>query len=225
MFHQLSFRGLEVLTVLGSGDQFFHLYEHGATLVDTFDSNLLACYYFFIRLWTIRYLDSYYPEDNLSHSFIRELLSNVRPSNDQEDRAYQFWDLYTRTFQNSMTKYIMYRNGRKDSNRIMNLEGIQKKTKQVPNVTCLDISKPIEGVSKRYDLIITSNLSEYFSYSKPKLQIYKDNLLRLLKDKGFVLSTSLMFQEVPSREREVFDSQFRFAVLSETDGGYVYIKK
>ena len=48
-------------TVLASGDQAFYFYDNGAKKVDLFDINKLSIYYYYLRVWIIKYLGRFYP--------------------------------------------------------------------------------------------------------------------------------------------------------------------
>ena len=57
IFSEINVKNKDVLTVLGSGDQAFYLYDNGAKSVDMFDKNKLAIYYYYLRTWVIVYFD------------------------------------------------------------------------------------------------------------------------------------------------------------------------
>ena len=61
LFSSISIENKKVLTVLGSGEHVFHLYNRNPLLVDTFDINQLAQFYYYLRRWSIVYLDNYFP--------------------------------------------------------------------------------------------------------------------------------------------------------------------
>lgn len=81
----------KVLSILDSGDPLFCFYLNGAKSVDTYDENKLAFYYFFLRIWTFNYLNQMYPPRSLSYDFLLDLIKNVKPSNENEFKAYNFW--------------------------------------------------------------------------------------------------------------------------------------
>ena len=55
------FQGKEVLSVLASSDQVFTARVLEAKTVDAFDKNRLTLYYFYLRLWTLKYEKELYP--------------------------------------------------------------------------------------------------------------------------------------------------------------------
>ena len=60
-FDAVNVEGRDVLTVLGSGDQALYMYDRGAKSVYLFDKNNLTLYYYYLRVWTIEYLNEFYP--------------------------------------------------------------------------------------------------------------------------------------------------------------------
>lgn len=49
--------------MLGSGDQAFHFLNRDAKSVDVFDINRLSIYYYYLRIWLIKYMNEFYPND------------------------------------------------------------------------------------------------------------------------------------------------------------------
>ena len=62
LFPKLDVYGKNVLTVLGSGDQALYFYKMGANCVDLFDINKLTFFYYYLRIWIIKYLNKSYPD-------------------------------------------------------------------------------------------------------------------------------------------------------------------
>ena len=88
----------KVLSVLGSGDQAFHLYKSGAKIVDVFDINKLTIYYYFLRIWIIKYLGRAYPPYDFDNQYIINLLGHVSPTSQLEQNAYNYWSMYVKTY-------------------------------------------------------------------------------------------------------------------------------
>ena len=86
-------RNKNVLTVLGSGDQTFHFLNKGAKNVDTFDINGITIYYYYLRVWAIKYLNKYYLND-LDEFNWNELKRKIETSSLEEHQAVRFWDLF-----------------------------------------------------------------------------------------------------------------------------------
>lgn len=85
-----SFDDANVLTVLGSGDQYFTALLNGAKCVDTFDVNLLAWYHFILKFTAIKvlsYEDFYrmFITDDLNNL---EIYAKIRPHLPEDIRAF-----------------------------------------------------------------------------------------------------------------------------------------
>ena len=76
---RFDFSGRSVLSVIGSGDQAFSFYNAGVTHIDLFDINKLTIYYFYLRIWAIKYLNLLYLDDKILSS-IKTVLEHVKPS-------------------------------------------------------------------------------------------------------------------------------------------------
>ena len=77
IFSYIDVKDKKVLSVIGSGDQAFYFYNNGAKKVDLFDINKLAIYYYFLRVWTMKYLNRSYPYKNFGTSYIRDLILSL----------------------------------------------------------------------------------------------------------------------------------------------------
>ena len=86
LFSFIDVKDKDVLSVLASGDQVFHFYANGAKKVETFDVNRLTFYYYYIRLWTLKYIGEYYPEHKFSINFLRNLLGKVKIRSEEEKK-------------------------------------------------------------------------------------------------------------------------------------------
>ena len=91
IFNEVDVSDKDVLTVLSSGDQAFHMYDRGAGSVEFFDVNKLTLYYFYLRVWTIKYLNRFYPELYLKNNFLNKVLRYVKPETEEEMQAYLYW--------------------------------------------------------------------------------------------------------------------------------------
>lgn len=121
LFSNLNVFGKNVLTVAGSGDQAFYAYHNGAKNVDLFDINCLTRYYYYLRMWVIKYFNCFYLDNfeiankeeyadkycnmfNITKGSFRYslknidknfelLLSIVEPSCEDEKNAYNYWKI------------------------------------------------------------------------------------------------------------------------------------
>lgn len=180
-----------VLTVLASGDQLFHLYQKNALSVDTFDINPLTKYYYYLRKWSILYFNQYYP-DVFSNEFIYKLLSRVLPDSEEEEYAYKYWFNYIQRFCGFMTRDLFQIGYTRDMNTISDLSVVKERLRNEPfHFTSFDISKDLP-LMKKYDCVVTSNISEYFSNDRERLEIFKNNVVELLNDDGVLLCSYVM---------------------------------
>ena len=87
-------------------------------------------------------------------------------------------------------------------------------------------------VQDRYDIIYTSNISEYITPNIVSFNLYRDNLDMLLCDGGKIISTCLCRQKISDIEASVFSEKFYIEEIpSDNDirnmypSGYIYTKK
>lgn len=90
IFDAVNVEGKDVLTVLGSGDQALYMYDRGAKSVDLYDKNSLTLYYYYLRVWTIKYLNEFYPELYFKNDFLKKLLKYVKPQTEEEMIVYLY---------------------------------------------------------------------------------------------------------------------------------------
>ncbi len=233
IFSNLDFSSKKVLSVLGSGDQAFSFYNAGCESVDLFDKNKLTIYYFYLRMWTIKYLNLKYPPFNLSSLFISKLLDMVEVDSPDEKRAFEYWSQFVNFFNINDIKDLMWgtllplKNDYFEIDKIKN--GINNNSFNFYNI---DISKNVD-LDCKYDVIYTSNIPNYICPHPLSIKIYRDNLYRLLNDGGMVVSTLVGKYYTPDLEKSVFSSLFDFYEFPEVDGffkdreipGYYYVKK
>lgn len=233
LFKYFSVKDKNVLSVLASSDHVFTAYYLGAKSVDTFDLNYLTEYYYYLRKWLIEYKGEFHPDiDRVMEdsSWIKELLVLVNYLGAKEEIAYKYWSLYTEQmvgktgasiFKFSCGKYeTVVDDVLKMRNLLRNkeLHFIQE-----------NISETIDK-SKKYDVIILSNILEYFSYDIGRLERVRDNLFDILEDDGQIIASHLMDCCTAPSEVEVFSSKFKHRdFLPENSnfftGGYCYTKK
>lgn len=63
-------------------------------------------------------------------------------------------------------------------------------------------------ISSKYDVVITSNLSEYFVNDLEKISNYKNNLDNILDSNGYIISSHMLNSYIPYLENSVFNSSF-----------------
>ncbi len=96
LFSCFSLKNKDVLTVLLSSDQLFYALSGGARSVETFDTNHLTKYYYYLRRWTILYQNHFYPSLRMfrNHRVLYSLLDKVDCMSDEEKKAFLFWKSY-----------------------------------------------------------------------------------------------------------------------------------
>ena len=232
LFCHFDINGKNVLSVLGSGDQAFHLINRGADSIDLFDKNKLTIYYFYLRLWTLRYLNMFYPESEISHGFIKNLLSYVKVENEEEAKAYEYWRLFTDLYHARNPRDMFITEG-----PVMNeLEDISLINQRIKNKKInfynWDISKFVDA-DKQYDLIYMSNISEWIC-GTVSITVCRNNLSKLLKDDGLIICSNLCNDGARFVEIRLFSKSFNYYELPaslvrgnyDVDApGYFYTKK
>ena len=89
LFSCFDFEGKDIFSVVGSGNQSLYFYNQGANQVDLYDVNIVSIYYYYLRIWAIKYLKDLYPK--IEVDYIKHLILKVNPENRQELNAYKYW--------------------------------------------------------------------------------------------------------------------------------------
>lgn len=188
------FRNKDVLSVLASSDQVFASYYLGASNVDTFDSNILTYYYYFLKKWTILKTGKpYIPASNDELLEIIKIDSNM----EEEIKASYFWK-YVLTNVNSSLYYsnlfykepILYKLPYENDINYLKKIIIDKKL----NYNKFDLFKPLY-VDKKYQIIILSNMLEYLYDSEENINMHNiaaKNIYNLLEDDGIAISSNII---------------------------------
>lgn len=223
LFKYIDVKDKDVLTVLSSSDQYFYCSFNGAHSIDSFDVNKLTKYYYYLRLWGIKYLDQFYPSEDLfkNHIYIYELLKLVKCDNLLEEEAYDFWNNYIRKvfpFDNSS---LFYKGIRKKG-----ISDIDKLNESISSREFNFYNSDIRNISstKKYDVIIVSNILEYCSFDT--IKIIRDKLNDLLVDDGIIVCSNIMYRY--NSGNGTFREMFDCIELPYSDSyplGYVYKKK
>ena len=232
LYSDIDFNNKNVLSVLSSGDQVFMAYLNGAKSVDLFDINKLTIYYYYLRIWMMKYFHTFYTEPYLCKLFIEKLISKVNPESDIEFNCFEYWisllkhiddyDLHELFF--SLSTIIQL-----NDEEIKRLSNLLKKKKY--NFYNIDISSEI-NIQNKYDIIITSNIPDWIYSSDGSLKKYKENIDKLLNPKGIVLSSNLSMSELNLNEKNFFDENFDFYELETKSNscagdspGYMFVKR
>ena len=225
-----------ILTVLGSGDQALNFLNHKAANVELFDINKLALYYYYIRLWTIKYYNHFYLGTKLI-----DLLKLVKPKDKAEEKAFFFWINYYKRFGNNIN--FFHNDGAPFTGRIKDLSYLRKRLEKEKIVFYnIDLTEKVH-LNKKYDIIYVSNVPRWIvkedlitcidGKESILLDNYRENLDRLLKKDGKVICANVS-RTIDENDIEVeyMSKSFDFHQLNETDDicypkipGYYYTKK
>ena len=232
LYSNIDFNNKKVLSVLASGDQPLMAYLNGAKKVDLFDINKLTLHYYFIRLWTLKYLHTFYPEPFLCKEYVSSLLKLVKPESDLEEESINYWKSLIGILKDYEFIMLFFSIGtciQLDKDRIDKLTSII--TKEKPTFHNIDISKEID-LNDKYDVIITSNIVDWLCADGRNIRLYKDNIDRLLNSNGVVLCSNLGNDIPMPCERYLFEENFDYyEIHGISDGsfdyvpGYKYVKR
>ncbi len=214
LINYFDFDGKSVLTVAGSGDQVFHFLNSNASSVEVYDKNILTKYYYYFRVWCIRYLNKFYPPAGFDVGFIKQLLSIAEPLNSDEIDAYEFWIEYIKLLGNSDNSLMRYDIVSYD-NTLTKLKSLKEKILNPLDFHILNLTCDI-NLSKKYDVIYVSNIRDWIWILSAMERIkYKDNLFNLLNDDGIVICSTLdYFPAGLDEEISVFKEQFSIDYIS-----------
>lgn len=231
IFSNFDLEGKDVLTVAGSGDQAFHCYKNGAKSIDLFDKNPLTIYYFYLRRWVVEYLNLFYPDKSFTSKDIKRLLKKVIVRSDYENDSIEYWEKLIKEKDFRFTK-LFWKDlvQQKQSNDFNDLSLIKNRLSDNFSFYNFDITKYLIS-NKKYDVIITSNISDYYGNAFT-LAGYEDNLKGMLKDDGIIVCSNLSQDRVGLIEELVFEDDFTITPMPEDMSwgrkmslGYVYKKK
>lgn len=223
-YQNIDFQDKKVLSVLASSDQVFMARSLGAREVDSFDKNPLSLYYYYLRSWTITYMNQVYPTkilDNDYH-FLLELLKQVKPNSEEEREVLLFWREHLRN-RTDLSK-LFFEDNREGKISFSNTDDLLSVAEGDMKFQGLNFFYPIDYYDS-YDIILFSNIIEWARGSDDKIICIRDNLDKLLGNNGIVLCSGLInrYPEKIEREREIFDSNFQFIDYGNKE--YVYQKR
>ena len=234
IFDQIDVKGKNCLSVLGSGDQAFYMFDRDAESVDLFDINKLAIYYYYLRVWAIKYLDRFYPDNYIDKDFVLNLLRYVKVSNKLEKFAYDYWMKYAYGFENykkDILEGLFIIGNNPYLNKLDDLSRVKSRLNDCINFFNMDLSDENIPREKKYDIIYTSNIIDYL-HSLYRISVYRHNLFDLLNDDGMIVATHVTNSYRKGEEALLFDRYFDVKELDKVYHdyeykcpGYVYTKK
>ncbi len=228
--------GKDILSVLGSGDQAFYFYVNGAKSVDLFDINKLTIYYYYLRLWVIKYIGDYYPDIEFS-TYIEDLLSIVKLESEDEEFALLYWKMFISNYSvDSMKALFNFNNSSMNYNRMEDVSELREKIQgKKPVFYNLDITEDVSRqVNKKYDVVYVSNIRNWINISGKSWEQYRNSLYYLLGDKGVILCSNVVSEGPYEKEDIIFRRNFIFKNLGREDTyalfklsrpGYTYVKR
>lgn len=230
LFESFDFKNKDIFSVMGSGDQIFHFINRGALNVDTFDINKLTKYYFCLRLWSIKYLNKYYP-GSVNYDFISNLLSIVEVNSQFEKEAYIYWSILLKYLDHYNYEHILINDEFSMSrNRIDDLEELKNKLNNKSfSFKNIDFSKNF-NIDRNYDYIFLSNIKDWVCVDST----YRNNIDKLLRPGGYVICSTLGSYGASSDEIMLLDMGYDYYELPDVyDGsftdyqmpGYYFVKK
>ena len=229
LFSQFNLKDKSILSIIGSRDQAFYFYNMGCESVDLYDINIVTIYYYFLRLWCIKYMGDLYPDLNLA--YVRRLLSNVQPSNPFEENACNYWIKMMNIFEfDYELESLFFIGSVKMLEKYINDNSflIQRIMSKNINFTPMDITKPI-NLEKKYDMVFVSNISEYIK-SNHQFRVFSDNLEKVLKQDGVVVGSNVMRVYPQINEIRILSKNFDFHEIKSSTNrsffpGFYYTKK
>ena len=138
---------------------------------------------------------------------ITNILKMVSPKSKEEEYAYSYWTMIVHMDIKDINQLFYIYFPIISQNFFLTkdvLNGIDRKFKFYN----LNISSNI-NIDSKYDIIYTSNLSEYLYKKNVALERYKDNLIHLLSPGGLIVSTNMIDDDISLLEEEIFKSDFQ----------------
>ena len=223
-YTDIDFYEKDVLSVLSSGDQVLTARYLEAEKVDAFDKNRLTLYYFYLRLWSIKYRNELYPNifKDSEHKWLKSLLTDVKPETENEKKALDFFmkhindntcftELFVSTKNQPVGKTIF-----KDTTELKNY--LSSEIVFYP----YNLFEDIHG-EENYDIILMSNILEWARCDSAKLRKACENLVKLSKKDTIVLCSRLIYdEEYLLLEKKSFEEHFEQESMGRS---YVYRRK
>ena len=218
----VDFYNKDVLSVLGSSDQVFTARYLGAKNVDAFDKNRLSRYYYYLRIWTIKYANKLYP--NIGDDFLETLLMFVSPETQGEKEAYAFYKEHVKKA-TDMRKMFYDVYAQPDGETLFKkADDLKDCISPKLNFEQMDLFEE-KHPKKAYDIVIISNILDWARFNKDKLEVAAFNLNKLTNNNGYIIGSNLIARtdEAEKVERNIMGEYFELD--KKYDKSYVYRKK
>ena len=218
----VDFKDKEVLSILASGDHVLTSDYLNAKRTDSFASNRLELYYYYLRIWAIEHQDCLYP--NLDYNtWLTSLLTHVKPRNEQEKNALSFFKQHS-LLGTDLTQ-LFYDTDLHLEDRTLFSKASELKDCINPNLVYYQTSLfDKTNIDSTYDIVLLSKMLNWARGDKRKLKQVKENLEKIVRKDGTVICSNQR-NTLPSDkefEIELFSDSFEY---EKKKHGYVYIKK
>lgn len=222
IFKNIDFAGKDVLSVLASSDQLFKLSSYDVKSIDTFDKNKLTYYYYYFRIWTIKYMKELYPTGLVlnDYDWIENLLLFVNPKTAGERDALFFWKKLLDKRVDFSKLFII------DKDKLLNYSKSDDSSKLPLKIgfSNVDLFKKCE-FDKKYDIAVISNILEWTSGDARFIDRLASNLSKLLKDNGLVLCSRMIYDDKIYEVGLEWAMKDFFEFHDIDNSRYVYVKK
>lgn len=225
LYRKVDFLDKDVFSVLASSDQVFTAYYNGACKVDSFDKNPLAVYYYYLRVWTVRYMNEVYPLEVLQNNYdwLLKLLMKVKVNSSEEEDALKFWKKHL--IYRTDLEGLFYEDIRKNKTPFKTVNSIGSVVDFKTSFKVIDLFDKV-NINSKYDVILLSNIIEWSRNDEYKMTMVSDNLDKILKKDGIILCSELLNRDdlTVQKERRIFDSNFDYYDYGR-GVGYIYKKR
>jgi hypothetical protein len=174
----------KVLTVLGSGDQYFTSLLNGADVVDTFDINFLAWYYFILKFTAIKVLSyedfyEFFIRSNLTNTSIYLKIIEYLPP-----RVLSFFDelVCTGSIEDVVYAAMLYKGPEYNDGSIIPYFAINEyyrlqeiiKKRDLPRFYNVNLANLNNEINTTYDLMLFSNIYLYLPHTPAEFKAMLD---------------------------------------------------
>lgn len=223
IYLDIDFYDKDVLSVQASGDQVLTARFLDAKNVDSFDINRLTLYYFYLRLWSIKYRDRLYPEVEDGNKWMKRLIREVEPGSEMEKKALDFYKMHLKKNTNIENMFFAIEAQEKGKTLFTKAEELKDNLSPKLRFKEMDLFKK-NKVNRKYDIALISNILEWAKNDDKKLETACDNLDRMLNKDGVVVCSNLIYRTMfdKDRERDIFSKSFD---CERKGRSYIYRKK
>lgn len=223
MYQEIDFLDKDVITVLASSDQFFLANYLGARKVDSFDKNILALYYYYLRKWALSINKQNYPYELLDNNYawLDKLLGKVKTRGYNESTALEFWKRHLED--RSRLDALFHEDENVGLTMFKSFNSLGSVADRENHFLNIDLFGDVD-LQDTYDIAMISNIPEW---AKNDIHItnLNNNLYKMLKKGGIVLCSRFSaFPEDLEKQKRIFEKSFDFHDYGKKVG-YCYLKK